>query len=279
MKRLTGIKLAVLIATVVGTSLAQTPDAGELLRDCKRAAFRQHWNDLLRLSRDFQDRFPGDRQRPLALYYEARSLEGLDRREGAVDKYSLLLKRPGSVSHSLLDDARLSRADLAIQLFESGKTGYRDLILDALGSREKSLRHLAALRVDPTKDDKIRKAAVSVLQEILRKNDDEFLRSRALVRLLSIDPKLARDLGRRPALASNRKQLEIEWVEDGESTKISLPFSLARLIFSYLPRSVASELEKEGIQPDTLISQLEDMKSGDLIEVRSGDSFFRIRVK
>ncbi len=272
---------AILLLGQGGQALAQQPSAQKLMRDIKLALFDSRWDEALQSARRLQSRFPDSPLAGQALYYEAKALESKGSLAEAVRKYDRFADQPRDAGSLLLQQARLSIINLAVELYRQGDKSWIRRTRQALSSRDQALRYYAALRLSAVPDKSESGRAVPVLREILGNEPDADLRDRAILALMRIDPKLAEGQNRRGGSARRRagvgQRLNLEIVAEGEATvSLSFPLSMARWLVDSIPRDALRELEEEGIDARNLIDELQRAGGQNIVEVRSKDALFRI---
>lgn len=275
MKTTRSLLLSFLIFGAIGV-LTHAQDAENLLREAKLDMFDEDWGAALDKVRRIRDDFPESPIRSQAFFYEAKILEGLDRYEDALVMYESYLSQTSSRS-PLVDDATFAVVGLGVDLYQRGKTVYIDRTLEALEAENKDLRFFAALQLSYINDSNINRRAVPVLNKVKNNTRDREERNQATLALLRIDPDLLGPAQEDEKQASGT-HLQLLIIENNEEVfKISLPLSLARLLFSALPEEARLRLVEKGINPNNLLDQLE--KGEDIIEVRSESEIIRLSIR
>jgi hypothetical protein len=252
-------------------SPAQRTTDEEIMQQAKLAMFDKDWSQALRKLRDLQSRFPTSSLATPAIFYEATTLENLNRKEESLQKYEAFLGRTGGEA-PLREQAHYSIIGLSADLYNEGKTSYIDRAIKALKDGRKSVRYYAALRLSYIKDRKINDQAVPTLKDILRQENDPELRDRASLAILRIDPKLLdQERGR---------WLTVVVMEDGkEVSKLTLPLSLAMLVIKALPDEARREIEARGIRPENILDDLKKLAPGEIFEFKTKNGAIRIQIK
>lgn len=247
----------------------------ELLSQAKLAMFDGQWQQALDKLRRLRTQSPSEAVLTNSYFFEARTLEKLNRPEEALRAYDVYLGRSDQDS-TLVAEAHASVLRLAVDLYRGGRKEHLQRALQALNGTDRELSFLAALQLSRLPEDRVRRQAVPVLQRELRESRDPEVRNQASLALLRIDPRLLEggpEREPRPGVKGRNLRVVISG-SDGEEIRLNFPVSLARLLLSSLPDSAKEDLRQEGIQADNLVEELS--KTGEILEIKSSDSRIRI---
>jgi tetratricopeptide (TPR) repeat protein len=277
-KKSTFVYLFLMLQAIFWPAAVAAQSAEELMRNAKLAIFDQKWGDALTTLRRVQSEHPGNPAALQSQFYEARVLENLGNEEEAIRTYEAFLGEVPQDS-TLAREARSSIVQLSTRLYRAGNTQYIDRTIGALDSADKELRFLAAVQLSYIRDPAVFRKAIPVLQVAREEGPSAEIQNQAALALLRIDPKLL-EAGEQPAGSKRgRKTLKLAILVDGEETfSLSLPLSLARMLFAALPDDAKEDLREEGLNPENILKQLET--AGEIIEVRSSDNeVFRLWIE
>jgi HEAT repeat protein len=249
----------------------------ETLRSAKTLFFDRQYAEAREAWREVHE--GGGRQATVALYWIARCSEKLGENERALAEYETFLEaRPSDPS--LREEARLSRIALATRLSKAGQTRRLDLLRGSLDDPNETVRYFAALQL-ASLGPKVGRDAVPVLQEILKKEEDEDLVDRAKLALLRLDRSALAAATPAPA----RRDGKASWIrvriwEEGESKpqlSLNLPVFLAEMVFNSLPDEARDELKEEGFDARSFWERIKRSGPTDILTIE-GDDGTRIEV-
>jgi len=270
-RKLTAFMIILLLGSAVSATVPR--DNGDMER-AKILLFDKQWRAALsEIDRILADR-PGFSQ---ALYYRARCLAELGRKQEALRGYQRFLEADGA--EGLREEARISMIDLAFALHAANGKGYLKIILDYLDSPLEEVRFYAALKLSYLEDKKVSARAVPILKGMVERESDPELADRARIALLRIDP---RNLGesRNTGHDMDNAMLRIQ-VTNRRTRKatfsIRIPFMLARLALEALPQAERKALQARGYSLDRIIRTLSS--SREIIRLESGDDEVRLWVE
>jgi len=269
------------------TIAGSTQSADRLLDAAKLDTFDEKWLDALEKLRELQDIYPEERAAILAVFWEALCLEKLGEEENALIQYEKFL-RQSDKRMPQFKQAEFSIVRLACQLYRQGNRRYINRALRATESPDDEVRLLAGVQISFLSDSRIRRKAVPILLDFMQTSSDPEIQNQAALALLRIDPGILEELGlsgrsgdenrKKGSKKSSRTFLRFTIQEDGvESIRISLPLSLARMLFSSLPEEARRHLETKGINPENILEELEN--ADEMLEIKSGGQIFRIWVE
>ena len=276
------MKHLLLIWLILGCCLtAASPafgSADDLLQEAKLAMFDGRWSEALEKLRSLRtDPTANEPLRTNALFYEARALEKLNRRDEALPIYEAFLSRNQTES-ALSHEARFSTVRLAVELYRSGNRRFVDRAVGALTSQDKSLRLMAAIQLSYVADHRLKRMAVPILLDAIEDSADPEALNQATLALLRIDPTLLEKKDGRQENQPGRSQgrsLHVTFQgPGGESFRLNLPVSLARLVLTSLPDEARASLEEKGVQLDKLVEELS--LSVEVVEIKTEDGLVRI---
>lgn len=263
--------LALLLAGVgPGPALAQTDSerlraAKALFFDRDYAGAREAWQAIAR---------GGGREAQTARYWVARCSESLGESERALGEYGAYLdSRPAD--RTLAEEARTSRAGIAVALAQKGQPRHLGLAREALSDPSRTVRYFAALRLSALGAETGR-PAVPVLKEILAHEKDEDLVERAKLALLRID-RSALAAAEAPSPRPGARQaswVRVRIYERGAGkpkVSINLPVALAELVFKSLPDDARADLRRKGYDADNFWEALKKTGPADILSVEGGD--------
>jgi tetratricopeptide (TPR) repeat protein len=264
--------LSLLLAASVlvpATGLSQVDE--ETLRTAKTLFFDRQYADAREAWREVHE--GGGRQATAALYWVARCSEKLGENERALAEYERFLgARPSDTS--LREEARLSRVALATRLYKAGRTRHLDLLHGSLDDPNQTVRYFAALQL-ASLGPEVGREAVPVLQEILKKEEDEDLVERAKLALLRVDRSALAEATPAPA----RRDGQTAWIrvriwEKGASKpqlSLNLPVFLAEMVFNSLPDEARDELREEGFDARSFWERVKRSGPTDILTVEDED--------
>lgn len=211
---------------------------------------------------------------PPALYYRARCLAQLGRRQEAFNTYQRFLQTGDSAT--LREEARISMIDLAYALYSDGRKECLQTILDSLESPREAVRFYAALKLSYLDEKQTAARAVPVLKSMAGKESDPDLADRAKIALLRIDPRhLEQSTSKARNVDDAMLRIQITNLRTGKSSlSIRIPFMLARLALEALPDAERKALHSRGYSLDRIIQTLS--RSREIIRLESDDEEVRI---
>ena len=149
-----------------------------------------------------------------------------------------------------------------------------------LTHKDSVIRYYAAYEMSYIVDKEIALQAVPVLQFILQEEDDDRLRDRAKIALLRIDPDIVREMEEESAVFFHDRLLKISVHKIGKKNPeffISIPWSLADLVFSVIPEQSRISMRKQGVNIDKIVSDLTKLK-GSVFEIKDDEEGIVIRI-
>jgi len=223
------------------------------------------------------DRFPQSPWFSQALFYKGRCLEEQEGKEvEALDIYKryLLLKEGNK---SLVQEAEISIIDLAYTLYEKGKRSNSNEIEKRLSHSDRIIKYYAAFKLSYIQDKRLARKGIPILKEVVEEERDDELRDRAKIALLRIDPDALKEF-EEEKYETKAKILHIRiydrWKTD-PVISINIPWALADLALSSIPKEDRAELREEGYDIDKIIRELTEYK-GKIIEITGKKTIFRI---
>jgi len=211
-----------------------------LFREAKILIFDEEWEEALEILEELLKDYPNSELFAQFLLNKATCLKELgDNEVEALQTYKEYLRING-LNRSLAEEAETSIIDLALGLFKRGRTVYLREVEDRLLSESNVIRYYAAFEMSYIENKDIAVRAVPILQRILQEENDERLRDRAKIALLRIDPEIVNDLEEKGSSKFNVRVLKFSIHKIGKKKPeffISIPWSLADLIFSIIPGS------------------------------------------
>ncbi len=251
-----------------------------LFREAKILIFDEEWKGALEKLEELLEDYPNSSLLARTIFYKATCLKELGGNEvEALKTYKEYLRINGR-NRSLTEEAETSIIDLALLLFEKGRVFYLREVEDRLLSEINVIRYYAAFEMSYIEDKDIAVRAVPILQRILQNEKDERLRDRAKIALLRIDPDIVRDLKEEEPREFNVRVLKFSVQKIGEKKPeffISIPWSLAHLIFSIIPAQSRISMKKQGIDIDHIIADLTKLK-GRVFEIRDEEEGIFIKI-
>jgi hypothetical protein len=214
------------------------------------------------------------------VFYKATCLKELGGNEiedlQAYKEYLLI----NGKNRSLSEEAETSIIDSALLLYKKGRTVYLREVEDRLLSERNVISYYAAFELSYIENKDIAVRAVPILQRILQEEKDERLRDRAKIALLRIDPEIVKDLEEKRSPKFNARVLKFSVHKIGQKKPeffISIPWSLADLIFSIIPEQSRLSMKKQGVDIDHIIADLTKLK-GKVFEIRDDDEGILIKI-
>lgn len=251
-----------------------------LFREAKVLIFDEEWEDALEKLDELLENNPDSPLFAKSLFYKATCLKELGGNEvEALQTYKEYLRINGQ-NTSLTEEAETSIIDLALLLFKKGRVYYLREVEDRLLSEIEVIRYYAAFELSYIEDKDIAVRAVPILQRILLEEEDERLRDRAKIALLRIDPETVKDFDEESPKEFKVRVLKFSVHKIGKKEPeffISIPWSLADLIFSIIPEQSRLSMKKQGVDIDSIISDLTKLK-GRVFEIRDDEEGILIKI-
>jgi tetratricopeptide (TPR) repeat protein len=252
----------------------------DLFREAKILIFDKKWEEAGRILDRLVRDFPDSRLYTQALFYRGRCLK---ERKGSEDRALEIFKRVlqrEDANRELIRQSDYEIIDLALELYERGRKSQIREIEDRLESRDRMVRHYAAIQLSYVRDKRVASRALPVLRETLDIESEEELRDRAKLAILRIDPgglerEDERDFG--PAGAT----LCIRAIKkDGGRVTLSLniPWALADLALSAIPEKEKDVMRRAGYDLDRLVRELTGIR-GNIIELEDEETLVKIWIR
>lgn len=280
MKKITiGAVIIFLFAVLLQASLWTQKDE-RLFREAKILIFDEEWDEALDKLEELLKDYSDSSFYATSLFYKATCLKEIGGNESeAIQAYKKYLQINGE-NESLSEEAETSIIDLALLLFKKGRTVYLREAEDRLLSESDVIRYYAAFELSYIADKNIAVRAVPILQRILQEEKDVRLRDRAKIALLRIDPEILKDLEEEGPPKFNVRVLKFSVHKIGEKKPdffISIPWSLADLIFSIIPEQSRKSMKSQGFDIDHIIADLTKLK-GKVFEIRDDEEGIVIKI-
>jgi len=267
-----------LCAVLIQASLWTQKDE-RLFREAKILIFDEEWEGALEILEELLEDYPNSELFAQFLLNKATCLKELGGNEvEALQTYKEYLRINGH-NRSLTEEAETSIIDLALLLFEKGRAFYLREVEDRLLSENNVIRYYAAFELSYIEEKDVAVRAVPILQRILQEENDKRLRDRAKIALLRIDPKIVENLEEKPH-EFNVRVLKFSVHKIGTDKQlffISIPWSLADLIFSIIPEQSRISMKKQGVDIDHIIADLTKLK-GKVFEIRDDEEGIVIKI-
>ncbi|MFC2166508.1 tol-pal system YbgF family protein [Acidobacteriota bacterium] len=251
----------------------------KLFREAKILIFDEEWEQALEILEQLLEDYPNSELFAQFLLNKATCLKELgDNEVEALQTYKEYLRINGH-NRSLTEEAETSIIDLALILFKKGRVFYLREVEDRLLSEINVIRYYAAFELSYIEEKDVAVRAVPILQRILQEEKDERLRDRAKIALLRIDPEIVKDLEEDPH-EFNVRVLKFSVHKIGTDEQlffISIPWSLADLIFSIIPEQSRMSMRKQGVDIDHIIADLTKLK-GKVFEIRDDEEGILIKI-
>ncbi len=280
MKKITIGAVIIFLCVVLLQASLWTQKDERLFREAKILIFDEEWEEALEKLGKLLEDYPDSSLFAKILLYKATCLKELGGNEvEALRTYKEYLRINGR-NRSLTEEAETSIIDLALLLFEKGRVFYLREVEERLLSEINVIRYYAAFELSYIEDKDIAVRAVPILQRILQEEKDERLRDRAKIALLRIDPDIVRDLKEEESYEFNVRVLKFSIHKIGKKKPeffISIPWSLADLIFSIIPEQSRNSMKKQGIDIDQIIADLMKLK-GRVFEIQDDEEGIIIKI-
>lgn len=252
----------------------------KLFREAKILLFDEEWEEALAKLDEFLEDYPESPFYAQGLFWKATCLKEIEGNEiEAIRTYKEYI-RINEKDKSLNQEAEFSIIDLALALYDKGRLFYLREVEERLHHEDSSIQYYAAFELSYIEDKDIAIRAVPILQRILQEEDDERLRARAKIALMGIDPDILREVEEKEPYRFQARVLKISVHEIGKREPeffISIPWSLADLVFSVIPEKSRISLRKQGVDIDKIVSDLTRFK-GSVFEVRDDDEGIVIKI-
>ncbi len=280
MKKIAIGLMFIFLSAVLMQAFLWTQKGERLFREAKILIFDEEWEEALEIFEELLADYPKSELFAQFLLNKATCLKELEGNEvEALQTYKEYLRINGH-NKSLLEEAETSIIDLALLLFEKGRAFYLREVEDRLLSENNVIRYYAAYELSYIENKDIAVRAVPVLQHILQEEKDERLRDRAKIALLRIDPEIVKNLEEEVPSKYNVRVLKFSVHKIGKKQPeffISIPWSLADLIFSIIPEQSRKSMRKQGFDIDHIISDLTKLK-GKIFEIRDEEEGIVIKI-
>lgn len=251
-----------------------------LFREAKIFIFDEEWEAALDKLDELIEEYKDSPLFAEALFYKAACLKEMEGNEvEALKTFKDYLRREGK-DRSLTEEAETSIIDLALSLYEKGRVFYLREVEDRLVHPDSVIRNYAAFELSYIGDKEIALGAVPVLKRILQEEDDERLRDRAHITLLRLDPAIVKDIEEEDSLVFHSRLLKISVHKIGKKDPdffISIPWSLADLLFSVIPEQSRLSMRRQGVDIDKIVSDLTKLK-GSVFEIKDDEEGIIIRI-
>lgn len=280
MKKIAIGLMFIFLSAVLMQAFLWTQKGERLFREAKILIFDEEWEEALEILEELLADYPKSEFFAQFLLNKATCLKELEGNEvEALQTYKEYLRINGH-NKSLIEEAETSIIDLALLLFEKGRAFYLREVEARLLSENNVIRYYAAYELSYIENKDIAVRAVPVLQNILQEEKDERLRDRAKIALLRIDPEIVKDLEEEVPSKYNVRVLKFSVHRIGKKQPeffISIPWSLADLIFSIIPEQSRISMRKQGFDIDHIISDLTKLK-GEILEIRDDEEGIVIKI-
>jgi len=279
-KKLAIVTLVLLLSVLLLQASLWIQKDERLFRDAKILIFDDEWSDALEKLDELLEEYEDSPFYSEALFYKATCLKELDGNEvEALRTFKEFLRSDGR-NRSLIEEAETSIIDLALSLYESGRAFYLREVEDRLVHEDSVIRYYAAFELSYIEDKEIALRAVPVLKRILQEENDERLRDRAKIALLRIDPDIVKGVEDNEPLTFRDRLLKISVHKIGKKDPdffISIPWSLADLVFSVIPEESRISMKKQGVDLENIISDLTKLK-GSVFEIKDEEEGIIIKI-
>jgi hypothetical protein len=267
----TKVLFAALAAFILLAGGAWAQKAGpdeEMFREVKLLVFDEKWAEALDRIEEFLARHPQSPYAGQAVFYKAKSLEGLEGREkDALLAYKAYLRRDDR-NRNLTEDANVSIVNLALKLWDRGDRSFLSDVEDRLESPNKVVRYYAAVQLSYLKDKKVAGMGLPVLRRVLAEETSSELRDRAKLALLRVAPE---ELGRFEERPVERKVRMLHFrIHDPRTgtdiLSLNLPIALADLVLAGISESDRELLRSRGYDFDRIMREVQAAK-GTILEI------------
>lgn len=72
--------------------------------------------------------------------------------------------------------------------------------------------------------------------------------------------------------SKSKRFIRIDIVDGDDVVKVNIPFALAKLALSFVPKDAQSKLDENGVDLEKIIELVEDGADGELVNIQEGDS-------
>ncbi|MFQ6069331.1 MAG: tetratricopeptide repeat protein [Candidatus Aminicenantales bacterium] len=279
MRKIGAFFIILLFAFLLSAHSQVKPDE-ELFQKAKILIFDKKWLEAQQKLEELLSEYPQSLFCSQAIFYRAKCLfEQKDKEAEALEAFQdyLELKKR---NESLAEESEVSIIDLALRLYEKGRTSYLKEIEKRLESSSKAIRYYAALQLSFVREKRVSEKAIPTLREIVEKEEDAELRDRAKIALLRIKPNALSDVEEKSYESSTRVlKIRIYSKRGGEpEVRINIPWALADLALSAIPEKEKQAMRKEGYDLDRIVRELRKMK-GEIITIEAEDKVIKIWIE
>ncbi len=261
----------------------------EVFNQGKIFMFEQKWEEARQVFQRMIREFPQSALLPQAYFHSAYCLRLEKKPDAALLAYEQFLQKY-SKEPFLGNEARQAVVDIAAALFEQGKQTYRDRLVAALSDPRQEVRTFAALRCSSLKDRQLNALCIPVLKEIVAKEKQQDLVTRASIALLRIDPAaLARPEPQKQQKTQVKqgngsvKMFHLRIYQGGENkqpnVELDFPVSLAQLAVAALDEPTKAEMRKKGIDIDNIWESLNRMGPTNILTIRNGANIIKLWIQ
>ena len=247
---------------------------GERLRAAKTLFFDRKYAEAREAWQAVQSQ-GGGADAEAAGYWVARCSENIGDTERAFGEYgTYLARRPGD--RVLAAEARTSRVGLAARLYKAGQRQRLPVLQEALADPEKTVRYYAAFQL-ASLGPGVGAPAIPLLKRVVAEETDDDLVERAKIYLLKLDPRALAESVERDAPRPEPRQatwIKVRLYEKGKTApqvSVSLPVSLAELVFDSLPDEARAKLRLKGYDPDNFWQRLRKLGPAEIIDIQGDD--------
>jgi hypothetical protein len=261
----------------------------EMLNQAKILMMEQKWDEARQVFQQLIREFPQSGLLPQAYFHSAYCLRLQNKSEEALPAYELFLQKFPKEPF-LAAEAGKAVVDLAVSLFEQGKTAYRNRLKTALADPTKEVRYFAAIRCSYLKDRELNTLCIPVLKEIRAKEKQPDLVNPASIALLRIDPvALAQPEAPKQSKGAPKqaeptvKMFYIQIFENGENkpatVEMNFPMSFAQLAILALDEPTKAELRRKGFDIDNIWDSLKKLGSTNILTIRNGSKVVKLWIR
>lgn len=281
MKKTTISFILIFLCAVLLQASLWTQKDDRLFREARILIFDEEWEEALEKLEELIENHPRSPLFAKAVFNKALCLKELTGNEvEALQTYKEYLRINGR-DRNLTEEAETSIIDLALQLYEKGRVFYLREVEDRLHSENSVIRYYAAFEMSYIEDKDIAARAVPILQRIFREEKDERLQDRAMICLLRIDPDLIKDLEEEEEPYEFKVRILNFSVHKMGSMEqiffISIPWSLADLIFSIIPEQSRNSMKKQGVDIDRIVADLTKLQ-GKIFTIKDDEEGILIKI-
>lgn len=251
-----------LVLLLIASSLLQAYIWGQadtrLFQEAKILIFDKKWEEAQEKLDEILKDYPDSRWHSQALFYKGKCLkEQRGKQVKALEVYKQYI-RLKDANEDLKEESEAAIIELALELYERGRRSYLSEIDSRLDNPSRSIRYYAALQLSLVKDKRIAEKALPVLKEILIRERDEEFRDRARLAILRIDPDAFEEF-EEDQPRTGAKILYFRVYKTGQKKptfSLNIPWALADLAFSAIPKEAKVSMREEGYDLDRIIRQL-----------------------